>query len=62
MGKWKMISFVSPLTYYTDLARYSVDGSNYFSPQFDLLALIAFSVLLFLTAIVLHKKSLSKRF
>jgi ABC-2 type transport system permease protein len=62
MGKWKVISFISPLTYYTDLARYSVNGSNYFSPQFDIFALIGFSVLLFLAAIKLHKKSLSKRF
>ena len=62
MGKWKVISYISPLTYYTDLARYSVEGTNYFSPVVDLLALLGFSVLFFIVAIRWHKKSLAKRF
>lgn len=62
MGKWKVISYISPLTYYTDLARYSVEGTNYFSPVVDLLALLGFSILFFFIAIRWHKKSLTKRF
>ncbi|MCK4528828.1 ABC transporter permease [candidate division WOR-3 bacterium] len=62
MGQWKIISFISPLTYYTDLARYSVEGSNYFSPNVDLLVLFGFSILFFVIAVKGHKKSLSKRF
>lgn len=62
MGSWKIISFISPLTYYTDLARFSAGGENYFSPAFNLLALLAFSILFFILAVKLHKKSLPKRF
>jgi ABC-2 type transport system permease protein len=62
MGGWKALSFISPLTYYTDLARYSVTGTSFFSPLVDILALFGFSVLLFFAAVTLHKKSLPKRF
>jgi len=62
MGKWGVISYISPLTYYTDLARYSVGKTNYFNPVIDLLALIGFSILFFIVAIEWHKKSLNKRF
>lgn len=62
MGNWKIISYISPLTYYTDLARYSVEGTNYFRPAVDLLSLLGFSILFFVMAVKWHKKSLSKRF
>jgi len=62
MGKWKFISYISPLTYYTDLARYSIGGTNNFSPIVDLLALFGFSILFFISAVIWHKKSLTKRF
>ena len=62
MGKWKFISYISPLTYYIDLARYSVEGTNNFSPGIDLLALLGFSILFFNIAIRWHKKSLAIRF
>lgn len=62
MGSWKFISYISPLTYYTDLARYSIGGTNNFSPIIDLLALLGFSILFFIIAVGWHKKSLAKRF
>jgi ABC-2 type transport system permease protein len=62
MGNWKFISYVSPLTYYTDLARHSISGSSIFSPAVDLLVLLGFSILFFTIAILWHKKSLTKRF
>jgi ABC-2 type transport system permease protein len=62
MGSWKFVSYISPLTYYTDLARYSVGGTNSFSPVTNLLALLGFSILFFIIAIRWHKKSLTKRF
>ncbi len=62
MGNWKIISYISPLTYYTDLARYSVEGTCYFNPTIDLLALLGFSILFFTVAVILHKKGLSRRF
>jgi hypothetical protein len=58
----EIISYISPLTYYTDLARYSVDGANYFTPAVDLLALLGFSILFFVIAVKWHEKSLAKRF
>lgn len=62
MGSWKFISYISPLTYYTDLARHSISGVSNFGPIVDLLVLIGFSILFFTIAIVWHKKSLTKRF
>jgi len=61
MGNWKIISYISPLTYYTDLARSSVD-KNYFPPAVDLLALAGFAVLFFVVAVKWHQKSVAKRF
>jgi ABC-2 type transport system permease protein len=61
-GASKFISFVSPLTYYTDLARHSIEGNSYFSPALNLLALSGFAVLFFVVAVTWHKKSLTKRF
>lgn len=62
MGNWRVISYISPLTYYTDLARYSVAGMNYFNPAVDLLVLFGFGIIFFVIAVKWHKKSLSKRF
>jgi ABC-2 type transport system permease protein len=62
MGNLKIVSYISPLTYYTDLARFSVDGTNHFTPATDLLMLLCFSILFFIIAIKWHKKSLAKRF
>jgi len=62
MGNWKFISYISPLTYYTDLARHSISGTSNFDPIIDLMVLIGFSILFFTVAIVWHKKSLTRRF
>lgn len=62
MGSFKFLSFISPLTYYTDLVRYSVQGVNYFSPALNILVLLLFSLFLFTIAVKWHKKTLSKRF
>jgi len=62
VGKFRVLSFLSPLTYYTDLVRRSVQGVGYFSQEFNLLMLFSFTVILFFIAVFWHKKSLSKRF
>lgn len=62
MGALKILSFFSPLTYYTDLARYSIQGASYFSPIIDVLVLSIFTIFLFVIAVKWHKKSLDKRF
>ncbi len=61
-GASKMVSFISPLTYYTDLARHSIQGTGYLPPTLDIVILLAFTALFFTTAIFWHKKSLDKRF
>ena len=60
MGNLKFISYISPLTYYTDLVRYSVQGSHYFNPNVNLLVIVGLSVLFFTIATKWHKKSLGK--
>ena len=62
MGKFKFLSFISPLTYYVDLARYSVGETSYFSPVANIVILFVFTVGLFLISLLWHKKSLEKRF
>jgi ABC-2 type transport system permease protein len=62
MGSFKFISYISPLTYYTDLARHSVQGSSNFNPGISLLVILGFGISFFLLAIKFHKKSLAKRF
>jgi ABC-2 type transport system permease protein len=62
MGNLKVLAYFSPLTYYTDLARYSIEKSSQFSPCLSLTILSIFTVFLFAISLTWHKKSLSKRF
>ena len=62
MGSFKVLSFISPLTYYVDLIRYSVEGASQFLPIVDLIALFGFAVILFIASVKWHEKSLDKRF
>jgi len=56
------LSFVSPLTFLTDLLRFCVEGSSFFAPYFDILMLFAWIVILLFLNITLHKKTMTKRF
>jgi ABC-2 type transport system permease protein len=62
MGKFKVLSFFSPLTYYTDLVRHSVQGVSQFSPFINLMVLLGFTIVLFAISLKWHKKSIGKRF
>ncbi len=62
MGSLKTLSYISPLTYYTDLIRHSVHGSGHFGVATDLLMLSIFTIFFTVIAIKLHEKSLPKRF
>lgn len=62
MSTARLISYVSPLTYYVDLTRFSVQKTSYFDPVVNVLALFGFAVLLCCAAIVLHQKNVTKRF
>ena len=57
----KGIALVSPLTYFTDLARYCVKGTSYYPVYIDLLVLLAFTVIFWVVAVKLHQRTLPKR-
>jgi ABC-2 type transport system permease protein len=57
----KIIATISPLTYFTDLARYSIQGTNYYPIAADILALIVFTVAFLIAAIKIHEHTILKR-
>ncbi len=57
----KSITFISPLTYFTDLARYATGGKNYFAVGINLLALVLFTVVSWIIAVKLHNRTLPIR-
>jgi len=56
-----VISFISPITFLTDLLRFCVDRSNFFAYSFDIIMLILWIIVLFIVSYVLHKKTMPKR-
>ncbi len=62
MNTARLISYISPLTYYVDLTRFSVQKTSYFDPAVNILALLGFAVLLCGAAMILHQKNVTKRF
>ncbi len=58
----KGIASISPLTYFTDLARYCVQGNSQYPVFIDLVVILAFTVLFLVVAIKLHERNLPKRF
>lgn len=62
MPYWgKIIASFSPLTYFTDLTRYSINRTNYYPIQVDFLIIILFTILFFFLAVQLHKRTIYKR-
>ena len=62
MPMWgKTISSISPLTYFTDLARYSIQGNSYYPVALDLTVLVAFTIIFLVTAIKIHERTIEKR-
>jgi ABC-2 type transport system permease protein len=55
------ISFISPLTYFTDLARSAMGGTSYYPAQINLLVIVAFTVVFWVVAVSLHSRTLPKR-
>jgi ABC-2 type transport system permease protein len=56
------VASLSPLTYFTDLARYSLQGAAYYPLAVDFAALLGFSAFFLLLAVKLHERALPKRF
>ncbi|MCQ8903936.1 MAG: ABC transporter permease [Methanothrix sp.] len=61
-GWGRAISSVSPLTYFVDLARYSISGISYYSAPVDLAVMTVFAVVFLVVAIKLHERFLPQRF
>jgi ABC-2 type transport system permease protein len=57
----KTISSISPLTYFTDLAKYSIQGNSYYPIELNILVLIAFTAAFLFTAIKIHEHTIQKR-
>lgn len=57
----RTVSSISPLTYFTDLAKYSIRGESYHPIALDFLALVAFTVIFLTTAIKVHEHTMQKR-
>ncbi len=57
----RAISSVSPLTYFIDLARYSITGISYYSIPLDLAVLLLFAMAFLLVSIKLHERFLPQR-
>ena len=55
------ISYISPLTYFTDIARYSFQGRAYLPVSIDLLVLVAFTVLFLVVAMSFHRRTMPRR-
>jgi ABC-2 type transport system permease protein len=55
------IAFISPLTYFTDLARYATGGTNYFGVWVDIAVLAVFTVVAWVIAVKLHNRTLPMR-
>lgn len=57
----RAISFISPLTYFTDIARYATGHDSYLPLYLDFLAVIAFTFVFWVVAVKLHNKTLPLR-
>jgi ABC-2 type transport system permease protein len=55
------ISFISPLTYFTDLARSAMGGTSYYPAPINLLIIVAFTLVFWVVAVSLHSRTLPKR-
>jgi len=60
-GWAKVISFISPLTYFNDIIRFSFGQSSYFSTTTNLLVLIIYTIVFLFLALYFHKRTIIKR-
>lgn len=62
LPEWgRIISYVSPLTYFTDIIRHCIQDQGYFSLGIDFLLLVAFTILFLVFAMKLHERTMPKR-
>ena len=62
LPEWaRIVAFISPLTYFTDVARYATGGVSHNSLGVNFLAMVAFTVLFWVVAVKLHNRTLPLR-
>jgi len=57
MGRYGMVTMISPLTYANDMIQYSVSGSSVFGPVIDALGIFTFTLLFLWVGVTLHERS-----
>jgi ABC-2 type transport system permease protein len=55
------IAYISPLTYFTDIARTCIQGQGHLPLAIDFAVLIAFTVLFLVVAMKLHQRTMPRR-
>jgi ABC-2 type transport system permease protein len=60
-GWGQAIAYISPLTYFTDIARSSIQGQSHLSLVVDFLALLGFTALFLAVAMKMHQKTMPRR-
>ena len=62
MPTWgRILAFISPLTYFTDISRHLILNAGYFPIALDISVIAIFTLLFSITAIKIHEKTLPKR-
>ncbi|MEJ2240883.1 MAG: ABC transporter permease [Candidatus Bathyarchaeota archaeon] len=57
----KTISSISPVTYFTDLAKFSIRGNSYYPIGVDILVLVVFTIIFLYVSIKIHELTIQKR-
>jgi ABC-2 type transport system permease protein len=57
----RIVASFSPLTYFADLARNSMQGYSYFPYWLDLAAVLIFAIVFLVSAVKLHERTIQKR-
>jgi len=57
----RIVSSISPLTYFTDLIRHSILNSGYYALPLDFAAIIIFTAIFVYAAVKIHERTLPKR-
>lgn len=57
----KVVASFSPLTYFTDLTRYSLGDGSYYPIILDLMVIVVFTIIFFGLAVKIHKRTMPMR-
>jgi len=57
----QVVAYISPVTYFTDIARHCIQNTGHLAMGVDFIALVAFTVLFLLLAMKLHQKTMPRR-